>query len=101
MALESTLERRLYLRAKAHGGQAVKIYKRNWPDRMILLPGGQIGFCEVKRRGEEPRPGQERKLAKLRFLGFVAEYVDTPEKIETLIERIRKWTPKKPTPKTP
>ena len=49
---ESAIERELVLRVLALGGMAEKVQvigKRGFFDRLVILPGGRIYFCECKR----------------------------------------------------
>jgi hypothetical protein len=71
------------------------------PDRLVLLPGGQIGFVEVKVPGAKPRPLQERRHEQLRELGFQVSVLDDPEQIPGIIREVsengrcdhtEKWT---------
>lgn len=49
------------------------------PDRLFILPGGRMFFCEFKRGGQKPTPAQEREHKRLRAYGvpvFVIDNVD-------------------------
>lgn len=49
------------------------------PDRLFILPGGRMFFCEFKRRGQKPTPAQEREHKRLRAYDvpvFVIDNVD-------------------------
>lgn len=58
------------------------------PDRLILLPRGKIGFVEVKRPGEVPRPVQRKRIRQLRNLGFKVFVLDDKEKIDEIVRMI-------------
>ena len=58
------------------------------PDRIVQLPGGRIGFVEVKAPGERPRPLQLAGMKMLKELGFRAEVVDCPERIREVLDKI-------------
>lgn len=58
------------------------------PDRLVILPGNKIGFAELKRPGEKPRPLQKMQIKKLRDLGAFAMVVDSEEKIKEFIEEL-------------
>jgi hypothetical protein len=50
--LESAVERELLARVRAIGGVCEKVTvlgSRGFFDRLIVLPGGRVVFCEVKR----------------------------------------------------
>lgn len=56
------------------------------PDRIVLLPGGQVVFVELKRPNERPRQRQLFVQSRLRKLGFlVYGCVDTLEKVERVV----------------
>lgn len=58
------------------------------PDRLILLPGGRIGFVEVKAPGKKPRPLQVKRQKQLRALGFPVFVLDDPEQIPGIIGEV-------------
>ena len=72
--LEKDIEKKLVDIVRSHGGLCLKWVCPGWsgvPDRIILLPGGQVIFAEVKR----PKGGKLSELQKywgerLRSLGF-------------------------------
>ena len=58
---EKPIEQHLVKAVKNSGGIAPKLVSPGFdgmPDRLVLLPGGKIGFGEVKVPGKEPRPLQ-------------------------------------------
>jgi len=81
---ENVIERELIARVQAAGGLCIKVQtvsRRGFFDRMVVLPGGVIIFCECKR----PRGGRlamhQRWYAEIfRALGarveIVANYAD-------------------------
>ena len=58
------------------------------PDRIVLLPGGRMGFVEVKAPGKVPRPLQEARHRVLRLLGFKVYVLDRAERINQILEDI-------------
>lgn len=53
---EKEIEQKLVAEAKAAGGIAAKFVSPGldgMPDRLVLLPGGKIGFVEVKAPGTD------------------------------------------------
>lgn len=86
--LEKEIESNLRDMVKRNGGLCLKWVCPGWsgvPDRIILLPGGKIIFCELKR----PRGGRVSKLQawwrdKLRALGFTVLYIFDHEQVEYL-----------------
>lgn len=72
--LESDIEDYLKVTVKRAGGYCFKLPPASFvglPDRLVLLPGGKVGFCELKRdRTKEPRPNQALWLRRLREMGI-------------------------------
>lgn len=89
---EKTVESTFTSAVKAKGGLAVKFTSPGFngmPDRLVMFPGGRIGFVEVKAPGEKPRPLQLSRLKLLRRLGFKAFVLDNTEQIGGIIDEIR------------
>ena len=87
--LESDFEKEVVRWAIREGGLALKLKienDRGWPDRTIILPGGFIGFAELKRpKGSTKKyEQQKRKIAWLKKMGFPAAFCDTIDEIEDL-----------------
>lgn len=85
---ESEVEKYLVRRAKELGGKAFKFVSPGCsgvPDRIVVLPGGMIGFLELKAPGEEPRPEQKHRIRQLRTLGCVAGVADSQESAERFL----------------
>jgi hypothetical protein len=59
------------------------------PDRIVLMPGGRIGFVEVKAPGQKPRKLQIRRHIRLRNLGFLVFVLDDPKEIPDIITAIQ------------
>lgn len=93
--LESYYEDKLRKRVKAlgHGARCLKFESPGFtgvPDRMILLPGGNLIFVEMKQPGKKERKRQEYVHGVLRVLGFeVIPTVDSMERIELVIDRCK------------
>lgn len=89
---ERQIEQKLVKTVKAAGGIAPKLISPGFdgmPDRMVLMPGGHIGFVEVKAPGEKPRPLQLSRHRLLRRLGFKVYVLDDAEQIGGIIDDIR------------
>ena len=89
---EKTIEQHLVKAVKNSGGIAPKLVSPGFdgmPDRLVLLPGGKIGFVEVKAPGKEPRPLQVARHGLLRRLGFKVYVLDSPEQIGGILDEIR------------
>lgn len=59
--------------------------KRSWPDRMFIGPL-TIFFIEYKVVGEDPTPGQQEMINKLRRWGHHVYVVDDPRIGRTIID---------------
>lgn len=89
---EREIERKLVEKVKERGGICPKFVSPGFdgmPDRVVLLPYGKIGFVEVKKPGEEPRPLQKSRHRILRKLGFLVFVLDGVEQIGGIIDEIQ------------
>lgn len=66
---------------------ALKIHKRNWPDRLFFLPSGRCFFIEFKRPGEHLRDGQKLAKTRLEKQGLTVHFVDSIDQGIWVIER--------------
>ena len=88
---EKAIEQALVARVKAMGGIAPKFTSPGFdgmPDRLALLPGGRMGFVELKAPGKEPRALQEARHRLLRRLGFKVYVINGIERIDSVLEEI-------------
>lgn len=89
--LEKDIERKLVKETKTCKGMCLKFTSPSMtgmPDRIILLPKGKIGFVEVKRKGEKPRPIQIKRISDLRDLGFKVFVLDDEKDIDKILKEI-------------
>lgn len=89
---EHDVEQNLVEEVKRAGGWAPKFTSpgtNGMPDRIVLLPGGHMGFVEVKAPGKKPRPQQLLRHKRLRELGFQVFVMDDFDQAQTIIESIR------------
>lgn len=89
---EKTIEKKFTDAVRRCGGLALKFVSPGFngvPDRLVLLHGGRIAFCELKAPGKKPRPLQARRIAQLRLLGFRVYVVDSVEKIGEVLREIQ------------
>lgn len=61
--------------------------QRGWPDRLVLLPGGEVVFVELKRPGAKARRLQEHIHKRLAALGFRIAVCDDPIKAAAFVMR--------------
>ena len=88
---EKIIEKELVAKVKAMGGIAPKFTSPGFdgmPDRLVLLPGGRMGFVELKAPGKEPRALQEARHRLLRRLGFKVYVIDEINQIDGVLEDI-------------
>ena len=89
---ERVVEQALTRAVQAAGGLCWKFTSPGLagvPDRIILLPGGHIGFIEVKAPGKHPRPIQQHRLGQLHALGATVAVIDHPDQIPGALNAIR------------
>lgn len=90
--MENEKDTEAFLRdeVKALGGRSYKWVSPGCsgvPDRIVILPGGQIVFVETKSEGKTSSAQQRKRQAELRALGCnVYADVDTKEKVREVIE---------------
>lgn len=85
---EKTLEARLRREVEKRGGMALKLsaqLHRGLPDRLVLLPGGDVHFVEMKTTGKKPTLLQQKCHRELRALGFSVWVVDSTERLEDFL----------------
>ena len=88
---EKFIEKKLVDAVRKRGGLCPKLVSpgmNGMPDRLVLLPGGRIGFMEVKAPGKKPRPLQSRRLNQLLRLGFPVCVLDDPAEIPRLLRQL-------------
>ncbi len=88
---EKFIEKKMVKTVKSMGGMALKFVSPGMdgvPDRIILFPGGHMGFVELKAPGKKLRPLQMRRMAQLSRLGFLVYVVDDVEQISEVLQRI-------------
>jgi hypothetical protein len=89
---EKQIEQKLTMSVKAMGGIAPKLVCPSFdgmPDRLVLLPGGHIGFVEVKAPGRKPFPLQLARHGLLQRLGFQVFVLDDEQQIGGILDEIR------------
>lgn len=89
---ERDLERKFRDAVKASGGRAYKFVSPGndgVPDRLVVLPGGHVGFVELKQKGKRPSGLQKQQMGILRDMGCFVMVLDDPEDIPEVIRSIR------------
>ena len=92
--LERDIEKRLRKVVEDHGGLCLKWVCPGWsgvPDRIIILPGARVIFCEVKRpKGGRLSALQVKWKEWLTALGFEPFTLWTLEELQELTEQMTK-----------
>ena len=89
---EKKIEMDLVKAVKAEGGICPKFVSpgmSGMPDRIVILPGGRIGFVEVKAPGKQLRPLQVKRHKELREIGIKVFVLDDPGQSGRIIDEIR------------
>lgn len=85
-ALEREVEKAFVARVAQLGGVAEKFTspgRRAVPDRIVLLPGGEMLFVELKAPGRKPTRSQQADHDRRRALGYRVEVIDSIEAAKT------------------
>lgn len=89
--IEYAVEKHLISVTRACGGMCIKFTSPGMsgvPDRIVILPGGKIGFAELKAPGKKPRRLQRNVLRRLYRLGCRVCVIDNPESAESFVRRL-------------
>jgi RecB family exonuclease len=89
---EKEIESKLRREVKAMGGLALKFISPGLsgvPDRIVLLPEGNIAFVELKAPGKKMRPLQIKRKRQIEALGFSVYLIDQPEQIGGILDEIQ------------
>ena len=90
--LESQIERRLMQGVKTMGGKAYKFTSPGnigVPDRLVILPGGQMLFAELKTDSGRLSPNQVLQISILRRLGAEVYEVRGQSGVEDFLQVCR------------
>lgn len=89
--LEKQIENFLKTQVEARGGRCVKLdtsSERGMPDRLCILPYGQVMFVETKRpKGGRLSKYQEHIIQKLNGLGVRAYVASSKEEVDILMKK--------------
>ena len=88
---EYAVEKHLISVTQACGGICLKFISPGMsgvPDRIVILPGGKIGFAELKAPGKKPRRLQRNVLRKMHQLGCRVCVIDNLESAENFVRRL-------------
>lgn len=88
---EKQIEARLKQEVEKIGGFALKFASpgnAGMPDRIALLPKGNLVFVELKAPGKSLRPLQIKRKEQLESLGFKVYIIDSYEKVDVFIQEV-------------
>lgn len=86
---EQAIERYLVQSVKEMGGLCLKFTspgQAGVPDRLIILPGGQVFFAELKAKGGRQSPRQKVMAEKLEQLGCQVQTLFGKEEVQRYLE---------------
>lgn len=86
---ESQVEKYLAREVAQRGGLCWKFTSPNLrgvPDRIVVMPGGDVHFVELKAPGEQPEPHQHRRHGELRQRNARVAVLDSFEAVDFWIE---------------
>lgn len=89
--LEKEIEKKVGDYAKKHGCLYMKFTspaRRAVPDRIIIAPGGRVGFLELKRKGQKPTALQQQEMNTLKAKGCTVHWVDCVEHGKMFVDRL-------------
>lgn len=90
---ERDIEKYLTDQVRKAGGRAYKFVSpgnAGVPDRLVLFPGGQASFVELKAPGKKPTPLQVASGRKIEKLGFPVLVIDSKEAVNRFIQEINR-----------
>lgn len=89
--LEKEIEKKVGDYAKKHGVLYYKFTspnRRAVPDRLLIAPGGVVGFLELKRKGQKPTALQQKEMQTLKDQGCRVDWVDNVEHGKAFVDKL-------------
>lgn len=90
--MEREIERYLKRRVETTGCRCLKYsnpHEAGFPDRLILLPFGEVVWVELKTTKGRVSPIQQRRHAQLRDMGHEVHIIRTKEEVDNFVSRLR------------
>lgn len=90
---EKAIERYLVEQAHLAGMPCLKYSNPNmvgYPDRLLVVPGGEVVWVELKSKGHHPSKVQQLRIAELESLGHLVCVIDNKADIDNLITETRR-----------
>ncbi|MBT2599104.1 MULTISPECIES: VRR-NUC domain-containing protein [unclassified Oceanobacillus] len=88
---EKDIEEYLRKEVKKAGGKAYKFESPGndgVPDRIVIFPGNNIYFIELKAPGKKPRPLQLKQMRDLKNFNCSVSVMDSKEQVDRFIDFI-------------
>lgn len=88
---EKAIERYLVARAKKLGLPCLKYSNPNvagYPDRLLVLPDGQVVWVELKSKGRKPTKLQLARHAELSGLRHSVKVIDSRAEVDALMDTV-------------
>jgi len=86
---EKEIEEYLRKEVKKAGGKAYKFESPGndgVPDRIVIFPGNNIYFVELKAPGKKPRPLQVKQMRDLKNFGCKVSVLDSKERVDQFMD---------------
>jgi len=97
LIVEKDIERYLKRKVKSSGGMCLKfptIHTEGIPDRLVLLPVGEVAFVELKRpEGGRLSEIQKIQISRLRKIGIKVYVIKDKAGVDWLIRKMTKKLP--------
>lgn len=90
---EYAVEKHLVQKTQERGGMCIKFTSPGMtgvPDRIVILPGGKIGFAELKAPGKKPRRLQKAVIRDLYRRRCRVATIDNLKSAEGFVRRLAK-----------
>lgn len=91
---EKTVEKKFVAKCKEKGWTTIKLgslYIAGWPDRLVLLGSGKVGFVELKRKDGSLTLLQKTRLRELHSHGYYIDVIYGLEEISDGISRLEAY----------
>ncbi|ADL50533.1 VRR-NUC domain-containing protein [Clostridium cellulovorans] len=88
---ESKIEKALTIELKKRGGMALKFVSPGMagvPDRLVLIPNGEVIFVELKAPGKTMRHLQLKRKSQLENLGFRVYVIDSLGGVDSFVREV-------------
>lgn len=91
MTKERKVEEYIIEKVKSLGGKCYKFVSpgnNGVPDRIVLLPPGQVHFVELKAPGEKPRPSQLAVHREMAAVGIRVRVLDSKAAVDDFLREV-------------